>query len=91
MASFEDIVLTGDPRLKQVCAEIDEVTPEIRALYNVLAKVKRERDEYKRRCVGPRPAPPHSLVGGWGSFGSGGPGMCAFRRGRGRGWAASWS
>ena len=38
-----------------------------------------------------RPAPPHSLVGGWGSFGSGGPGMCAFRRGRGRGWAASWS
>ena len=32
MASFEDIVLTGDPRLKQVCAEIDEVTPEIRAL-----------------------------------------------------------
>ena len=25
------------------------ITPEIRALYNVLAKVKRERDEYKRR------------------------------------------
>ena len=32
MASFEDIVLTGDPRLKQRCAEIAEVTPEIRAL-----------------------------------------------------------
>ncbi|KAJ8287801.1 hypothetical protein COCON_G00004600 [Conger conger] len=28
---------------------IDTITPEIRALYNVLAKVKRERDEYKRR------------------------------------------
>ncbi|XP_015232348.1 PREDICTED: intermediate filament family orphan 1-like isoform X1 [Cyprinodon variegatus] len=29
--------------------QIDTITPEIRALYNVLAKVKRERDEYKRR------------------------------------------
>ncbi|EPY87885.1 putative ribosomal RNA methyltransferase NOP2 [Camelus ferus] len=29
--------------------KIDTITPEIRALYNVLAKVKRERDEYKRR------------------------------------------
>ncbi|CAL8292783.1 unnamed protein product [Merluccius merluccius] len=32
-----------------VGVQIDTVTPEIRALYNVLAKVKRERDEYKRR------------------------------------------
>ncbi|XP_028819203.1 intermediate filament family orphan 1 [Denticeps clupeoides] len=29
--------------------QIDTITPEIRALYNVLAKVKRERDEYKQR------------------------------------------
>ncbi|XP_069506779.1 non-homologous end joining factor IFFO1 isoform X2 [Ambystoma mexicanum] len=29
--------------------QIDTITPEIRALYNVLGKVKRERDEYKRR------------------------------------------
>ncbi|XP_068180770.1 non-homologous end joining factor IFFO1 [Antennarius striatus] len=29
--------------------QIDTITPEIRALYNVLAKVKRERDEFKRR------------------------------------------
>ena len=32
MASFDDIVLTGDPRLKTRCAEITEITPEIRAL-----------------------------------------------------------
>ncbi len=32
MASFDDIVLTGDPRLTQRCAEIEEITPEIRAL-----------------------------------------------------------
>ncbi|XP_031761374.1 intermediate filament family orphan 2 isoform X3 [Xenopus tropicalis] len=30
-----------------VGVQIDTITPEIRALYNVLAKVKRERDEYK--------------------------------------------
>ncbi|KAJ6658338.1 hypothetical protein lerEdw1_020610 [Lerista edwardsae] len=34
-----------------VGVQIDTITPEIRALYNVLAKVKRERDEYKRRTV----------------------------------------
>uniref|UniRef100_A0A3B4AH12 IF rod domain-containing protein n=1 Tax=Periophthalmus magnuspinnatus TaxID=409849 RepID=A0A3B4AH12_9GOBI len=32
-----------------VGVQIDTITPEVRALYNVLAKVKRERDEYKRR------------------------------------------
>ncbi|CAL8352999.1 unnamed protein product [Arctogadus glacialis] len=32
-----------------VGVQVDTITPEIRALYNVLAKVKRERDEYKRR------------------------------------------
>uniref|UniRef100_A0A1A8V6S2 Intermediate filament family orphan 1 n=1 Tax=Nothobranchius furzeri TaxID=105023 RepID=A0A1A8V6S2_NOTFU len=32
-----------------VGVQIDTITPEIRALYNVLAKVKRERDEYKCR------------------------------------------
>ncbi|MGH0168045.1 UNVERIFIED_CONTAM: hypothetical protein FKN15_073672 [Acipenser sinensis] len=32
-----------------VGVQIDTITPEIRAVYNVLAKVKRERDEYKRR------------------------------------------
>ncbi|RVU98573.1 peptide deformylase [Coriobacteriales bacterium OH1046] len=32
MASFDDIVLSPDPRLKQRCAEIGEITPEIRAL-----------------------------------------------------------
>ncbi|XP_061543964.1 intermediate filament family orphan 2 isoform X4 [Phycodurus eques] len=32
-----------------VGVQIDTITPELRALYNVLAKVKRERDEYKRR------------------------------------------
>uniref|UniRef100_A0A8C2WJX8 Intermediate filament family orphan 1 n=1 Tax=Cyclopterus lumpus TaxID=8103 RepID=A0A8C2WJX8_CYCLU len=32
-----------------VGVQIDTITPEIRALYNVLAKVKRERDEYKMR------------------------------------------
>ncbi|XP_054868249.1 non-homologous end joining factor IFFO1-like [Amphiprion ocellaris] len=32
-----------------VGVQIDTITPEIRALNNVLAKVKRERDEYKRR------------------------------------------
>uniref|UniRef100_A0ACB8EEP3 Intermediate filament orphan 2 n=1 Tax=Sphaerodactylus townsendi TaxID=933632 RepID=A0ACB8EEP3_9SAUR len=31
-----------------VGVQIDTITPEIRALYNVLAKVKRERDDYKR-------------------------------------------
>uniref|UniRef100_A0A3Q0RXZ1 Intermediate filament family orphan 1 n=1 Tax=Amphilophus citrinellus TaxID=61819 RepID=A0A3Q0RXZ1_AMPCI len=35
-----------------VGVQIDTITPEIRALYNVLAKVKRERDEYKRRWEG---------------------------------------
>ncbi|XP_041427701.1 intermediate filament family orphan 2 isoform X2 [Xenopus laevis] len=30
-----------------VGVQIDTITPEIRALYNVLAKVKRERDEYR--------------------------------------------
>lgn len=32
MASFDDIVLSGDPRLKTRCAEITEITPEIREL-----------------------------------------------------------
>uniref|UniRef100_A0A673B333 Intermediate filament family orphan 1 n=1 Tax=Sphaeramia orbicularis TaxID=375764 RepID=A0A673B333_9TELE len=32
-----------------VGVQIDTITPEIRALYNVLSKVKRERDAYKRR------------------------------------------
>ncbi|XP_077167766.1 intermediate filament family orphan 2 isoform X2 [Paroedura picta] len=32
-----------------VGVQIDTITPEVRALYNVLAKVKRERDDYKRR------------------------------------------
>uniref|UniRef100_A0A673G0S2 IF rod domain-containing protein n=1 Tax=Sinocyclocheilus rhinocerous TaxID=307959 RepID=A0A673G0S2_9TELE len=32
-----------------VGVQIDTITPELRALYNVLAKVKRERDEYKRK------------------------------------------
>ncbi|KAJ7306601.1 hypothetical protein JRQ81_009990 [Phrynocephalus forsythii] len=32
-----------------VGVQIDTLTPEIRALYNVLAKVKRERDDYQRR------------------------------------------
>nr|XP_056721452.1 intermediate filament family orphan 2 [Euleptes europaea] len=32
-----------------VGVQIDTITPEIRALYNVLAKVKRERDDYRRR------------------------------------------
>ncbi|KAK9527151.1 hypothetical protein VZT92_015808 [Zoarces viviparus] len=32
-----------------VGVQVDTITPEIRALYNVLAKVKRERDEYKIR------------------------------------------
>ncbi|KAK5883337.1 hypothetical protein CesoFtcFv8_019675 [Champsocephalus esox] len=32
-----------------VGVQVDTITPEIRALNNVLAKVKRERDEYKRR------------------------------------------
>ncbi len=34
-----------------VGVQIDTITPEIRALYNVLAKIKRERDEYKRRWI----------------------------------------
>ncbi|XP_038602853.1 intermediate filament family orphan 2 [Tachyglossus aculeatus] len=32
-----------------VGVQIDTITPEIRALYNVLAKVKRERDDYKNK------------------------------------------
>lgn len=32
MAEIEDIVLSPDPRLKQVCEPIDEITPEICAL-----------------------------------------------------------
>ncbi|XP_029103691.1 intermediate filament family orphan 2 isoform X2 [Scleropages formosus] len=32
-----------------VGVQIDTITPEIRALYNVLAKVKRERDEYRSK------------------------------------------
>ncbi|XP_066527262.1 intermediate filament family orphan 2 [Hoplias malabaricus] len=32
-----------------VGVQIDTITPELRALYNVLAKIKRERDEYRRR------------------------------------------
>ncbi|KAM9298871.1 intermediate filament family orphan 2 [Gastrophryne carolinensis] len=32
-----------------VGVQIDTITPELRALYNVLGKVKRERDEYRRR------------------------------------------
>ncbi|KAM6980091.1 intermediate filament family orphan 2 [Aplochiton taeniatus] len=32
-----------------VGVQIDTITPEIRAVYNVLAKVKRERDEYKKK------------------------------------------
>ncbi|XP_051517305.1 intermediate filament family orphan 2-like isoform X2 [Myxocyprinus asiaticus] len=32
-----------------VGVQIDTVTPELRALYNVLAKVKRDRDEYRRK------------------------------------------
>ncbi|XP_076848085.1 intermediate filament family orphan 2 [Brachyhypopomus gauderio] len=31
-----------------VGVQIDTITPELRALYNVLAKIKRERNEYKR-------------------------------------------
>ncbi|XP_051947222.1 intermediate filament family orphan 2 isoform X2 [Xyrauchen texanus] len=32
-----------------VGVQIDTITPELRALYNVLAKVKRDRDEYRRK------------------------------------------
>ncbi|XP_051531746.1 intermediate filament family orphan 2-like isoform X2 [Myxocyprinus asiaticus] len=32
-----------------VGVQIDTITPELRAIYNVLAKVKREREEYKRK------------------------------------------
>ncbi|TRY87057.1 hypothetical protein DNTS_009149, partial [Danionella cerebrum] len=32
-----------------VGVQIDTITPELRALYNVLSKVKRERDEYRRK------------------------------------------
>ncbi|XP_034725399.1 intermediate filament family orphan 2 isoform X4 [Etheostoma cragini] len=32
-----------------VGVQIDTITPELRALYNVLAKVKRERDEYRKK------------------------------------------
>lgn len=34
-----------------VGVQIDTITPELRAIYNVLGKVKRERDEYRRRQV----------------------------------------
>lgn len=34
-----------------VGVQIDTITPELRALYNVLAKVKRERDEYRKKWV----------------------------------------
>ncbi|XP_012729404.2 intermediate filament family orphan 1 isoform X3 [Fundulus heteroclitus] len=40
---------TSWPHPDGIGVQIDTITPEIRALYNVLAKVKRERDEYKRR------------------------------------------
>uniref|UniRef100_A0A3B4GU99 Intermediate filament family orphan 2 n=1 Tax=Pundamilia nyererei TaxID=303518 RepID=A0A3B4GU99_9CICH len=33
-----------------VGVQIDTITPELRALYNVLAKVKRERDEYRKNA-----------------------------------------
>ncbi|KAI5612308.1 intermediate filament family orphan 2-like isoform X2, partial [Silurus asotus] len=32
-----------------VGVQIDTITPELRAIYNVLGKVKRERDEYRKR------------------------------------------
>lgn len=32
-----------------VGVQIDTITPELRALYNVLAKVKRERDQYRKK------------------------------------------
>ncbi|XP_011473137.1 intermediate filament family orphan 2 isoform X2 [Oryzias latipes] len=32
-----------------VGVQIDTITPEVRALYNVLAKVKRERDDYRKK------------------------------------------
>lgn len=32
-----------------VGVQIDTITPELRALYNVLGKIKRERDEYRKR------------------------------------------
>ncbi|KAI4896665.1 hypothetical protein NFI96_026150 [Prochilodus magdalenae] len=32
-----------------VGVQIDTITPELRALYNVLAKIKRERDEYRKK------------------------------------------
>lgn len=32
-----------------VGVQIDTITPELRAIYNVLGKVKRERDEYRRK------------------------------------------
>lgn len=32
-----------------VGVQIDTITPELRALYNVLAKVKRERDQYRTK------------------------------------------
>ncbi|KAK3512639.1 hypothetical protein QTP70_018774 [Hemibagrus guttatus] len=34
-----------------VGVQIDTITPELRALYNFLAKVKRERDEYKNKGI----------------------------------------
>ncbi|XP_030878503.1 intermediate filament family orphan 1 [Leptonychotes weddellii] len=45
-----------------VGVQIDTITPEIRALYNVLAKVKRERDEYKRSCPGQQRVIPWGLM-----------------------------
>ncbi|CAB1336311.1 unnamed protein product [Coregonus sp. 'balchen'] len=32
-----------------VGVQVDTVTPELRALYNVLAKIKRDRDEYRKK------------------------------------------
>ncbi|XP_016135682.1 intermediate filament family orphan 2-like isoform X2 [Sinocyclocheilus grahami] len=37
------------PHPDGVGVQIDTITPELRALYNVLAKVKRDRDEYRRK------------------------------------------
>ncbi|XP_015684588.1 intermediate filament family orphan 2-like, partial [Protobothrops mucrosquamatus] len=45
-----------------VGVQIDTITPEIRALYNVLAKVKRERDDYKGRGSSHQRTPPSMKV-----------------------------
>ncbi|XP_061432088.1 intermediate filament family orphan 2-like isoform X1 [Lethenteron reissneri] len=39
----------GLPTTHDVGVQIDTITPEMRALYNVLSKVKRERDHFKRK------------------------------------------